>query len=261
MKEISSIIFSIFLSSLLFSCQGEPHVMNDWKQLNLKGSVKEAEERIYNNYSDLIAKKEGIRVRTRFKEDGMIYDLTTKFPNGYLRGMRYHYSQDSAIATEYGMQGNRKVSEGKWIYILGTHNHQKTVTHFLASGDLDYAMQMTNNNDGYNTAIKYREDRETKEQPCLVERIFDEQNFLVEERVFFYDETMQTCQEKPKIIKMKNNENGDLSREKLIDEQGNLMVERAYLYKYDEQGNWIEKQIYKNDEIQQTVLRSLVYYE
>ncbi len=256
------ILGGIFFVFWLAGCQNTPlEPINDWKRERLKGKVKEIKETIFVSYADLLAKRRGIETTTRFGIDGLAYDLHQILISGKESWGKYRYSGDSVIVKEFTkIDSGKEVWQGDWIYLLDEQKNRKRIIRILVSKEIDYIMDLTANEAGFYTHIKYLDKLRPKLIPCESKMSYDENNFLVEEQLFAYDEKNKTCFDKPIILKIKNDEFGNIRRTKVINREGKLESEFAFLYKYDEQGNWIEKKKYKNEKIQEIFIRKIIYY-
>ncbi|MCC7575183.1 hypothetical protein KO361_06340 [Candidatus Woesearchaeota archaeon] len=55
-------------------------------------------------------------------------------------------------------------------------------------------------------------------------------------------------------------ENDNIIETRLFDEDGEVETIHKYFYKYDKEGNWIERILYENDNIENITIRTIEYY-
>lgn len=260
MYALGGLVTFFFISSCNFSAP--PPEMSDWKQLQLKGKVKEIQETIYPNYAATQMKQPSYKVVSRFDTSGMLHDNATYLPSGQVRWIKYSYSQDSVIAEKYQeLQNGKEIWQGSLIYILDERRAQKEVIDILVSRKVGHRIQITTNAAGYNIGFNYVDRMFPERVPCRVERQLNEDNQTLQESVWIYNPAEENCFEEPAVVKRANNEQGHMLAEKSFDIEGKSLFEKTYQYKYDDQGNWTERLTYTNEIAGGVSIRKIIYYD
>ena len=255
----TALVTFFFISSCNFS-ESTPQ-MSDWKQLNLKGKVKEIQETIYPSYIALQQKQPSHKIVSRFDTSGMLHDNATYLRSGQVQWIKYEYRQDSVIAEKYQeLQNGKEIWQGSLIYILDERRAQKEVIDILVSRKVGHRIQVKTNAAGYNIAFEYTEKMFPDRLPCRVERILNSDNQLLEENVWIYNPQKENCFENPAIVKRANNKQGDMLAEKSFDIFNKVLFEKTYQYKYDNQDNWTERLTYLNEVAGGVSIRKIIYY-
>ena len=249
----------LFLS--LSSCSNRNKgPFNDWQRMNLKGKVKQIDFKRYATYEALIQKLEPEKSFVRFDEKGLITQNATFLKNEQIHWIKYDYREDSVYLKESRAIGKTEHPQAYWWYKLDERGAQIAITSILLDSSINFHIDMETNENGNATEIACSKQKYPTYMPCRVSKIYDENGKIKEELTYPYNETTKKCEEEPNRTVFKLNEKGDVERETTTFVNGTKQV-HSYQYKYDEQGNWIEKIHYAGDFAEDVVFRTLNYYK
>ncbi len=265
MTRISIALFYLFkgicLISLLTACQSDESNMNDWIRMNLKGPVKEITLQKYEHYQAFQANQIEQQYSTRFTKKGLITRVIQFGANHQKKWSNYHYSGDSLwIAEVLETSTNNYYPQNYWLYKLDARGAQRSIRSILLDSSINFHIDIENNATGLATQISYSLAKQAHLLPCKIVKIYDDKGCIKEELTYRLKNQTNDCDAYSIRSLFEVNEQKDITREQIFDNQGNLQKIVSYRYQYDKNENWVHKIKYIGDQSQGVETRKINYY-
>ena len=246
---------------ILGSCRSNNRQRTDWDRTLLRGQVQLLEEWIYQGYPNYQRKNPSSHMVSWYSTSGFLEKI------GYyshkpeeMYWSTFYYKEDSIwIRNTLETNGGEGTPQTYLLYLLNEQGEQESILSFYLDSSLNYRADVTYNPQNLPTNVVYSQVTQPTKVPCRVEKTYDEQGRLKEERIYIHKGNSLECEELPNHSTFTYNEHNDVDREVLRLYNGVREV-HSNRYLYDSIGNWTQRIHYRGDQVMDITERSFRYY-